>query len=67
VGLLRGWKGPLSSLELIMKKKQACKLDTVWAGTFEIGVNEGEEGEGIWLMYFINIYKTKKSKHLQLL
>jgi hypothetical protein len=42
----------------INNEKRDCKTGTVWGGCCGGVVNEGDEGEGIWLMDFI--YKIEQ-------
>jgi hypothetical protein len=45
----------------IINKRQDCKVDTVCGGVLVGGarMNEGDEGEGIWLMGFIYLCEIK--------
>jgi hypothetical protein len=52
----------------INNERQDCELGTVW-GALVGGrrVNEGDGGEGIWLMDFIYLYEIEQRNLLQLL
>jgi hypothetical protein len=43
-------------------ERHDCKIGTVWKGYLWEGgrVNRRDEGEGIWLMGFIYVYKTEQ-------
>jgi hypothetical protein len=43
----------------INNERQNCKIGTVW-GVLLRGENEGDEGEGIWLMGFIYMYEVEQ-------
>jgi hypothetical protein len=59
---------PLNSNLNITNENQDNKIGTVCVGVYEDGeVNEGDEGEGIWLMDFIHLYVIEQRNLLQLL
>jgi hypothetical protein len=44
----------------IKNERQDCKIGTVWGDICGRGrINEGDEGEGIWLMGFIYIHEIE--------
>jgi hypothetical protein len=53
----------------INNERQEYKIGTVWGGYLWKGgrMNEGDEGEGIWLMDFIHLYVIEQRNLLQLL